>query len=177
MRLKRGGAVLVREMIAGPKPITTAVEGYAFGAGLALAAASDFVVASRTAKFCCAFTKVAFIPDLALMFSLPRRVGYAKAKQLIALAETFDGVAAATFGLVDELVEPGQALIAAKAMARRYADGPPLAFELVKSVFAIGLEDMVRAEVDLQPMPWLSDDHTEGKQAFFEKRQPRFTGR
>src|SRR5687768_7930231 len=50
-RLKTGGALLVREMIAGAKPIIAAVEGYAFGAGLALTAAADYVVAASNAKF------------------------------------------------------------------------------------------------------------------------------
>lgn len=176
-RLKRGGALLVREMIAGGKPIVAAVEGYAFGAGLALAAASDYVVAGQGAKFCCAFTKVAFIPDLALMYSLPNRVGFAKAKQLIALAETFDAQRAERLGVVDEVVPTGEALGAALKVAERFAAGPPLAFEMVKSVFARGLEAMIQAEIDLQPIAWLSEDHKEGKQAFFEKRKPKFKGK
>jgi enoyl-CoA hydratase/carnithine racemase len=176
-RLKRGGALLVREMIAGAKPIVAAVEGYAFGAGLALAAASDYVVAGQGAKFCCAFTRVAFIPDLALMYSLPNRVGYAKAKQLIALADTFDVQRALQLGVVDEVVQTGEALTSALKVAERFAAGPPLAFEMVKSVFARGLEAMIQAEIDLQPMAWLSEDHKEGKRAFFEKRKPRFVGR
>jgi len=176
-RLKRGGALLVREMIAGAKPIVAAVEGYAFGAGLALAAACDYVVAGQGAKFCCAFTRVAFIPDLGLMYSLPNRVGYAKAKQLIALADTFDAERALQLGVVDEVVQNGATLTAAINVAGRFAAGPPLAFEMVKSVFARGLEAMIQAEIDLQPMAWLSEDHKEGKRAFFEKRKPRFVGR
>jgi len=176
-RLRRGGGALMREIAGGPKPIIAAVEGYAYGAGLALTAASDHAVAARSARFCCAFTKVAFMPDLALMHTLPARVGPARAKQLIALAEVVPAERALALGLVDEMVEEGGALAAAQAMARRYAEGPPLAFELVKSVFARGLDDMVRAEVDLQPIAWLSADHAEGKQAFFEKRKPRFAGR
>jgi 2-(1,2-epoxy-1,2-dihydrophenyl)acetyl-CoA isomerase len=176
-RLKTGGALLVREMIAGAKPIIAAVEGYAFGAGLALTAAADYVVAASNAKFCCAFTRVGFIPDLGLMYSLPNRVGHAKAKQLIALANTFDAQHAEKLGLVDEVVPIGETLAVALKAAQRFAAGPPLAFEMVKSVFARGLEAMIQAEIDLQPMLWLSEDHKEGKQAFFEKRTPQFKGR
>ncbi|HEV8314489.1 MAG TPA: enoyl-CoA hydratase/isomerase family protein [Burkholderiaceae bacterium] len=176
MRLKRGGAVLMREMIAGAKPLIAAIEGNAYGAGLALSAGCDYVVASRSAKFCCAFTRVGFIPDMALMFSLPQRVGMARAKQLIALADVIEAERAERLGLVDELVDKGGALSAALAVAQRFAEGPPLAFELMKGVFARGLEDMIQAEVDLQPMVWLSEDHREGKQAFAERRKAKFRG-
>jgi enoyl-CoA hydratase/carnithine racemase len=176
-RLRRGGARLVREMIAGDKPVVAAIEGYAYGAGLALTCAADHVVAANNARFCCAFTRVGFIPDMALMFTLPNRVGFTKAKQLIALAEDISCERAERLGLVDEVVEVGSALARAQAIARQYADSPPIAFALMKSVFARGLEEMIRAEVDLQPYAWLSEDHEEGKLAFREKRRPRFKGR
>ncbi len=176
-RLKKGGAALMREMIAGAKPIVAAVEGYAYGAGLALSCAADHLIASSESKFCCAFTKVGFIPDLALMYSLPRRVGSTKAKQLIALADAIDGVYAEKIGLADETTTPGAALDRARQIALRYCETPPLAFELMKSAFARDLESMIQAEIDLQPYAWLSEDHEEGKRAFAEKRKPRFTGR
>lgn len=177
IRLKKGGAALMREMIAGSKPIIAAVEGYAYGAGLALACAADHLVAATDAKFCCAFTKVGFIPDLALMYTLPRRVGATCAKQLIALADTIEAPRGGQIGLVDELCPPGYALESATRIASRYCETPPLAFELMKSAFASGLEQALQAEIDLQPYAWLSEDHEEGKRAFHEKRKPKFTGR
>lgn len=176
-RLKRGGVALMREMVAGPKPVIAAVEGYAYGAGLALACACDYLVASRSARFCCAFTRVGFIPDLALMYTLPRRVGTTKAMQLIALAEEITAERAMLLGLADEIVAAGSAFERAQQMALQYAETPPLAFELMKSAFARELEAAMQAEVDLQPMAWLSEDHAEGKRAFVEKRKPKFTGR
>jgi 2-(1,2-epoxy-1,2-dihydrophenyl)acetyl-CoA isomerase len=176
-RLKRGGAALMREMVAGPKPIIAAVEGYAYGAGLALACACDYLVASASARFCCAFTRVGFIPDLALMYTLPRRVGAAKAMQLIALAEDVKAERAGALGLADEIVPQGSAFARAREVALQYCETPPLAYELMKSAFARGLETAIQAEIDLQPMAWLSQDHQEGKRAFAEKRKPKFTGR
>jgi 2-(1,2-epoxy-1,2-dihydrophenyl)acetyl-CoA isomerase len=177
VRLKRGGTPLIREIVAGAKPVIAAVEGYAYGAGLALACACDYLVAADGAKFCCAFTRVGFIPDLGLMYTLPRRVGHTKAMQMIALADTVEAERALQLGLADEIVAKGGALERAKAMASRYAETPPLAFELVKGAMSRGLEIMLQAELDLQPMPWLSEDHEEGKRAFAQKRKPRFKGR
>jgi len=168
---------LMREIVAGAKPVIAAVEGYAYGAGMALCCGADHLIADASARFCCAFTKLAFIPDLALMYTLPRRVGFAKAKQLIALAETIDAERAERLGLVDEVTAPGQALTRAMAVAEQYAQGPPLAFELMKSAFARDLESMIQAEMDLQPYAWLSEDHSEGKRALEERRKPSFKGR
>lgn len=176
-RLKLGGVSMIRAMVAGSKPIIAAVEGNAYGAGLALTAASDYVVASPETRFCCAFTRVGFIPDMGLLWTLPRRVGPAKAKTLIALAKPFDGTEALQYGLVDQLASPGETLEAAQAMAAEFAAAPPLAFELMKSAMAEGLESVLRAEINLQPYLMLSEDHREGKRAFFEKRKPEFTGR
>jgi 2-(1,2-epoxy-1,2-dihydrophenyl)acetyl-CoA isomerase len=176
-RLRRGGALLMREMIGGGKPIVAAVEGYAYGAGLALTCACDHVVAANDARFCCAFTRVGFMPDMALMFSLPNRVGFARAKQMIALADEYTAERAERIGLADDLVASGAALPRALELARRYAESPPIAFALTKAVFARGLEEMIRAEIDLQPYAWLSEDHEEGKRAFRERRKPKFQGR
>lgn len=177
VRLRRGGSQLIRELVAGPKPVVAAVEGHAYGAGLALSCAADYLVAGEGAKFCCAFTKVGFVPDLGMMFTLPRRVGHAKALQLIALAEVVPAERALALGLADEVVAKGGALLRAREMALRFAETPPIAFDLVKGTLARGLEAMIQAELDLQPMPWLSEDHEEGKRAFREKRPPRFMGR
>ena len=109
--------------------------------------------------------------------TLPNRVGVTRAKQIIALAETIDAVHAERIGLVDELSAPGTALARARELALQYCEAPPLAFELMKSALARGLEAMIQAEIDLQPYAWLSKDHEEGKRAFHERRKPRFTGR
>ena len=67
-RLRRGGTRIMREMVGGDKPIVAAIEGFAYGAGLALTCATDHVIAADNARFCCAFTRVGFIPDMALIY-------------------------------------------------------------------------------------------------------------
>lgn len=176
-RLKAGSSTLMRAIVGGSKPVIVAAEGYAYGAGMAFTAAADYAVAAKNTKFSCAFTKLAFMPDLGLLWTLPRRVGLAHAKRLIALANTIDGTEAGRLGLVDEVVEPGKALEVAIERARQYAETPPLAFEFVKSALSEDLEPMLRREVDLQAILMLSEDHEEGKKAFAERRKPVFKGR
>lgn len=176
-RLRTGPGPLLREMVAGPKPIVAAVEGYAYGAGMSLAAACDHVVASRATRWRCAFTRVGLVPDLGLLFTLPQRVGAARARRLILQANEIDAEEALRIGLVDELAAPAEALATACRIAERYADGPPLAIEFVKHALSLGLEDQLRAEIDLQPAAMMSEDFREGIRAFREKRPPRFAGR
>lgn len=176
-RLEKGSSRLIRLMVAGRKPIIAAVEGTCYGAGISLAAACDYVVVASDAKLCCAFIRLGFLPDLGLMWSLPRRVGLGKAKELAALATVFDGRAALDMRLADQLVGPGEALAAAQDVAARFAEAPPVAMALLKSAFAEGLDDVLRHELDVQPVLVATEDHAEAKRAFFEKRKPVFTGR
>jgi len=176
-RLRKGSGPLARLIAAGPKPVVAAVQGNCYGAGLSLAAASDYVVVDSSAKFCAAFIRLGLIPDNGLLWSLPRRVGHARAKRLMALAPVLDASQALQIGLADESVDAGQALSRATEVATKFAAGAPVAMALLKSAMSEGLEDVLRAEADLQPMLMTSDDHSEAKQAFFEKRPARYAGR
>jgi enoyl-CoA hydratase/carnithine racemase len=170
---------LLRVMVGGARPVIAAVEGDAFGAGLSMSAACDRVFASKTARFGAAFTKIGVMPDVGLLYTLPLRVGIAKARDMMMLAEPMSGEAAHKAGLVDELTEPGGALDAALAYANRFADIAPIPISLIKAALATGvtsIEDAMRIELDMQPICSLSNDCSEGIKAFQEKRKPRFTG-
>ncbi|MCL8383531.1 MULTISPECIES: enoyl-CoA hydratase/isomerase family protein [Xanthobacter] len=169
-RMERTSMQLVRLLIAGRKPVITAVEGNCYGAGLSLMSASDYAVAARDAKLCCAFIRMGFIPDLGTLWSLPRRVGLGKAKELTALASVLDGAEAGRIGLVDEVVEPGAALAAAKAVALRFAKASPPAMAMLKEAFSEGLEAALRQEIAFQPMLAMSEEHAEAKRRFLEAR-------
>ena len=170
---------LIRLMALGPKPIVAAVEGCAMGAGLSLAALSDYVVVARDAKFGAAFVKMGLMPDMGVLWSLRQRVGPAKAREVLGLARSFDGAEAGRMGLANEVVEPGEALARAMAVAREYAALPPVAAALLKSALAQGVDTLdaaIRSEVEAQAVAMGSKDHAEAVRAFTEKRTPKFQG-
>jgi 2-(1,2-epoxy-1,2-dihydrophenyl)acetyl-CoA isomerase len=175
----QAGQRVVRLIVGGTKPVITAVEGYAAGAGLSLAAAADYNIASTTAKFISSFGKVGMIPDLGLLWTLPNRIGLAEAKRMFATSRTVDADEAQRLGLVDQLVPPGHALQAAVDIGLTYNSGAPLPVAIMKAIYAGGcasLDDALRSEVDNQAALQMTRDHREAVAAFLEKRKPTFQG-
>lgn len=171
---------LIRLMALGPKPIIAAVEGSAMGAGLSLAALCDYMVVASDAKFGAAFVKIGLMPDMGALWSLQQRVGPAKTREILGLARTFDGAEAGRIGLANEVVETGEALERAIAVAQEYAALPPVATALLKSALAQGADSLdaaIRSEVEFQAVAMGSQDHQEAVRAFAEKRAPKFKGR
>lgn len=171
---------IFRLMVAGPKPIVAAVEGFAMGAGLSLAAACDYVVTSSTARYACAFLKVGLLPDMGIYWSLAKRVGGGKARELFLTAREFNGEEAELVGLANQLAAPGDTLEAALKIGRHYASMPPMATAHLKAVLATGantLDEAVESEINLQPIMYHSDDHQEAVKAISEQREPVFIGR
>ncbi len=171
---------LVRLLVAGPKPVIAAVEGYAYGAGMSLALLCDQVVAASDAKFCCSFGKVGLMPDMAALWTVPQRVDAGWARRLLILAEEIDGETALRIGLADQAVQPGRALEAALALAARFAAQAPLPMAFTKAALARGpqsLESLLALEADNQALLFNSEDFAEGRDAFLAKRKPVFKGR
>lgn len=178
-RLRRAHR-LVRLIVRGDKPVIAAVEGDAAGAGLALAAACDLVVAAQTARFIAAFDKVGLLPDLGTLWTVPARIGSGAARRLLLLGEVFDGAAAGGCGLADRVTAPGQALDEALSAAERLAQGAPLAIASLKAMLARApqsLDALLDSEAEAQAVLFGSEDFAEGRTAFLEKRRPRFSGR
>ncbi|MBM3227040.1 MAG: 2-(1,2-epoxy-1,2-dihydrophenyl)acetyl-CoA isomerase, partial [Candidatus Tectomicrobia bacterium] len=164
-----------------PKPIIASVNGVAAGAGCNIALAADLRIASDAARFGEVFTRVGLVPDGGGTYFLPRLVGTAKAMELMLLAEIIDAAEALRIGLVNWVVPATQLPADTHTLATRLAQGPTLAYGLVKTGLyqsqTMPLEDVLNLETRNQTMAARSQDRAEGVAAFREKRQPRFIGR
>src|SRR5215475_9649302 len=107
-----------------PKPTIAAVNGAAVGLGCDMAMACDFVVASETATFGMSFVRRGLIPDGGGMYFLPRRIGLARAKELIFSGRTVNANEALQLGMVDRLAAPETLVSAAVAWAAELSQGP-----------------------------------------------------
>jgi 2-(1,2-epoxy-1,2-dihydrophenyl)acetyl-CoA isomerase len=169
---------VIRAIWSTEKPVMAAVEGAAYGAGAALAAACDRVVAARDARFATTFTAVGLAGDMGAFVSLPARVGAARARQMLLLPRPIPAEEAFSIGLVDALAEPGAALEAALLDATRLAEGPAEALAVIKALLAVapGLSpfNVLDREAAHQAALFGSDDFAEGIAAFREKRRAVF---
>ena len=165
---------IIRLMVAGRVPIVAAVEGWCVGAGLSVACASDTIVAAEDAKFMAGFGKVGLIADLGLPFTLPARVGVARARQILFYGTQMDAISAERISLVDHVVPKGGALAKATELATFLAAQASLPIALTKQILAEGLDRALEDERHFQTACFLSADHAEGKAAFLGKREPSF---
>ncbi len=167
-------------LFARRKPMIAAVGGAAVGAGLGLALAADFRIASPAARFCANFVALGFHPGFAISHTLPRVVGQQRAAWMMLSAERVKGEQALHWGLVDRLVSAQELDAAALAMAGAVAANGPLALVEVRTTLARGLAQEVASMLDhelaRQALLRETADYAEGVAAVFERRPARFTG-
>lgn len=168
-----------RLILAGPKPVIAAVEGGVFGVAMSLVASVDYVVSTPTARFQASQVKRGLIPDGGMFYTMVARVGLGRARELLVSGREFNGIEAERYGLVHELVEPGEVMAAALKAAQRYAELPPLSVAFTRTALTYSshsLDAAIEAERHFQPIVHDSKDHKEAVSAFLEKRIPHFTG-
>ena len=161
------------------KPVIAAVDGAAFGAGLSLALAADFVIATQSAKFCAVFARIGLIPDLGAMQLLPRIVGLQKAKELVFTARTVAADEAKQLGMVYDIVEDAAALqTAAQTLASRFGEASTAAIGMAKNImnqsFELNAQTAAELEAYAQVTCRNSAYHQDALQRFQAKQPLRF---
>ena len=172
---------LVLKMRALPKPIISAVNGMAAGAGASFALMADLTIAARSAYFLQAFVNIGLIPDAGGTWLLPRSVGPQRAMGLALLGERLPAEKALEWGLIWDVVDDEQLMPTVNALAQRLAAGPGMALARIKqSLYAADgntLAQQIDLERQLQRECGVSQDFMEGATAFLQKRKAAFKGR
>jgi 2-(1,2-epoxy-1,2-dihydrophenyl)acetyl-CoA isomerase len=163
-----------------PKPVVAAVGGVAAGAGANIALCCDIVVASQSASFIQAFSKIGLIPDSGGTFFLPRLVGWQKAAGIAMLGDKISATEAERMGMIYKVFEDEEFAGASRALTAVLAKLPTRALAFTKHAFNYSanntLEEQLTLEDELQQKAALTKDYKEGVAAFLEKRSPTFKG-
>lgn len=163
------------------KPVITAVNGMAAGAGASIALAGDMRIFASSAVFVEAFIGIALIPDAGSTWFLPRLVGYNRAFDLMVNAEKVNAEDAYKMGLCERVYPDDEFQARVKDLAERLAAGPTLTIGLTKralnKAMTVTFEEALEYEGQLQDIAGVSHDFKEGVTAFLEKRPAKFLGK
>jgi enoyl-CoA hydratase len=169
---------LVKEMIDCSKPIISAVNGAAVGAGMVVAVLADISIAASTAVFGDGHTKIGVAAGDHACAIWPLAMGMAKAKLYLLTGELITANAAEKLGLISEVVEANMVMHRAEELALTLAKGPQHALRATKYSLNQWLRHSVLISMDtsmgLEMLNFAESDAKEGIQSFIEKRKPTF---
>ena len=171
------GSALFRRIEKLEIPTIAAVNGFALGGGCELSMACDIRLASEKARFGQPEVGLGITPGFSGTQRLPRRVGIAKAKELIFSGKMIDAQQAKEIGLVNAVYAPEELLNGAVAMAKSFTDNAPIAVKYAKACIDRGMQmdidDGIALENELFAMCFATADQKEGMSAFLEKRKEK----
>jgi len=172
---------LVPLLLSVQTPVVTSVRGWAAGIGFHLALASDFCIATESARFWEPFLARGFTPDSGGAWLLPRLGGMALARDMILLGRELSGAEAAANGLIHRAVPDAELDDATEALVQQLAGSATVALGLAKWLLFTGaslpLDQHLANEAFALELSSRSLDFREGLAAFRDKRDPDFTGR
>jgi len=169
-----------RRLVQTRKPIVAAVHGSAIGAGLGLALVADFRVTCKEARLAANFTALGYHPGFGMTYTLPRLIGYQRAKWMLLTGCRVPGEEAFALGLADRLVAQDQVRKVAQEMAAELAKIAPLAMQSARETLNLELFPAFRAATEREAFEQMilreTNDYKEGVKAGFDRREPVFTG-
>lgn len=172
-----GSISQVRRM---PKPVISAVNGVAAGAGIGLALAADLVYAVEGAQFVFAYPNVGLSPDGGATFLLTRELGYHRTMELMLTGKVLSAEEAKSYGLVNEVFREEGFMENVFSIAEKIASGPTAAFARGKELIASAYFEDMETQMERERLEILASmktrDFREGVTAFIQKRKPDFKG-
>ena len=163
-----------------PLPIVCAVNGVAAGAGANIALACDIVLASHSASFIQAFSKIGLIPDSGGTYTLPRLIGFQKASALMMLGDKVSATDALQMGMIYKVFADESLQEESLNIATTLAEMPTKGLAYTKFVLnhsaQNSLNEQLKLEDEYQQLAARTNDYNEGITAFLEKRKPVFKG-
>src|SRR3954452_16351377 len=160
-----------------PKPVIAAVNGAASGLGADTALACDFIIASEWATFTWSYIHRGIIPDGGGMYFLPRRVGLARAKELVFTSRTLTAAEALAVGMIERVTTPDALLTEAVAWARELSVGSLAALALAKTTmnqsFELPVEQVFAQGSQAQAICYSTREHQASVAAFLAKSAER----
>jgi 2-(1,2-epoxy-1,2-dihydrophenyl)acetyl-CoA isomerase len=163
-----------------PKPVIAAVNGVAAGAGANMALACDIVVATSSATFIQAFSKIGLIPDSGGTYTLPRLIGLQRASALMMLGDKISAQEAFQMGMIYKVFDNENFIGESTSLANTLSVMPTKALAYIKHAlnqsFDNNMEAQLQLEDDYQQKAASTKDFKEGVAAFLEKRTPLFKG-
>lgn len=171
---------IILKMRSIEKPVVTAVNGVAAGAGANIAFAGDICVATASASFIQAFSKIGLIPDSGGTFYLPRMIGMQKAVALMMLGDKVGAAEAEAMNMIYKVFSDDEFADSSWGIAMKLAKMPTVGIGLTKRLLNMSydnnLVDQLAEEAKIQALAATSHDYEEGVNAFLEKRKPEFKG-
>ncbi len=169
---------LIRAIRDCPKPVISAVEGGAAGAGLSIALACDLVVSARSASYTLAYVKVGLVPDGGATYTLLKALPKATVAKMALLGYALGAERLFELGMISELADDGKALDIAQSLASRLAAGPEQAISSIKSLMNQGqaatLDEQLDAECKAMAEALGGDEAQIGISALLNKTKPAF---